>query len=68
MRWPTTTSARSTVACRTLPDVEGAVKLVLDAVAGFGPLQRYFDDPEVEEIWVNEPGRVFVARGRLAAS
>src|SRR5689334_12516232 len=31
-------------------------------VAGLGPLQRWFDDPEVEEIWVNEPGRVFVAR------
>lgn len=38
---------------------------VLDAVAGFGPLQRYLDDPDVEEIWVNEPGRVFIAqRGR----
>jgi pilus assembly protein CpaF len=32
------------------------------AVAGFGPLQPYFDDPEVEELWINEPGRVFVAR------
>jgi pilus assembly protein CpaF len=31
-------------------------------VAGFGPLQRYLDDPEVEEIWINEPSRVFVAR------
>ena len=38
------------------------VKSVLDAVAGFGPLQRYFDDPEVEEVWINAPGRVFVAR------
>jgi pilus assembly protein CpaF len=35
---------------------------VLDAVAGFGPLQRWLDDPEVEEIWINEPGKVFVAR------
>lgn len=35
---------------------------LVDAVVGFGPLQRYFDDPEVEEVWVNEPGRVFVAR------
>jgi pilus assembly protein CpaF len=35
---------------------------VYDAVAGLGPLQRYLDDPEIEEIWVNEPGRVFVAR------
>ncbi|MHB8340523.1 MAG: CpaF family protein [Mycobacteriales bacterium] len=36
---------------------------VYDAVAGFGPLQRYFDDRSIEEIWINEPGRVFVARG-----
>jgi len=46
-------------------DAESVVRDVLDRVAGFGPLQRYLDDPEVEEIWVNEPGRVFVAkRGR----
>ncbi|WP_239332833.1 CpaF family protein [Frankia sp. CiP3] len=37
-------------------------RLVHDAVAGFGPLQRHLDDPAVEEIWINEPGRVFVAR------
>ena len=24
--------------------------------------RRYLDDPTVEEIWINEPGRVFVAR------
>ena len=35
---------------------------MFDAVAGFGPLQTYLDDPTVEEIWINEPGRVFVAR------
>jgi pilus assembly protein CpaF len=35
---------------------------VEDAVAGFGPLQRYLDDPDVEELWINEPGKVFVAR------
>ena len=40
----------------------GGGRDVLDRVAGFGPLQRYLDDPEIEEIWVNEPGRVFVAR------
>lgn len=32
-------------------------------LAGYGPLQRYFDDPTIEEIWINNPGRVFVARG-----
>lgn len=39
------------------------VKSVFDSVAGFGPLQRYLDDPEVEEIWINGPAQVFVARG-----
>ena len=34
----------------------------LDAVSGFGPLQRSLDDPVVEELWINDPGRVFVAR------
>ena len=34
----------------------------VDAVAGLGPLQQYLDDPEVEEIWINAPTQVFVAR------
>ncbi|MEJ5946178.1 ATPase, T2SS/T4P/T4SS family [Pseudokineococcus basanitobsidens] len=46
-----------------LPEPAGVVKRVLDAVAGLGPLQDHLDDPEVEEIWINEPGKVFVARG-----
>ena len=48
-----------------LPDPRSTARQVYDAVAGFGPLQRYLDDPRIEEIWINEPGRVFVAkRGR----
>jgi pilus assembly protein CpaF len=43
-------------------DARATSRLVLDAVAGFGPLQRYLDDPTVEEIWINEPGKVFIAR------
>jgi pilus assembly protein CpaF len=39
-----------------------AVQRVLDEVAGLGPLQPYLDDPAVEEVWINEPGKVFVAR------
>ena len=53
----------------TLPPVldEGAtIKQVLDAVVGFGPLQPYLDDPEVEELWINEPGKVFVAKRGVA--
>src|SRR3954453_15429990 len=44
-------------------DHSATVRKVLDAVAGFGTLQPFLDDPEIEEIWVNSPGRVFVARG-----
>ncbi|GAB3434718.1 hypothetical protein GCM10027517_03090 [Phycicoccus ginsengisoli] len=50
----------------SLANVEDAVKSVLDAVAGYGPLQPYFDDPQVEEIWINEPTKVFIARGGVA--
>lgn len=45
-----------------LADASSAVKKVLAQLTGFGPLQQYFDDPSVEEIWINEPGKVFVAR------
>ncbi|MGY1661661.1 CpaF family protein [Geodermatophilus sp. SYSU D00705] len=51
-----------TSALPPIGDADSVVRDVLDRVAGFGPLQRHLDDPEVEEIWVNEPGRVFVAR------
>ena len=44
-----------------LVDKGDTARAVFDAVAGFGPLQRWLDDPTVEEIWINEPGRVFVA-------
>ena len=43
-------------------DTHDIAQQVHDRVAGFGPLQPFFDDPEVEEVWINEPGRVFIAR------
>jgi len=46
-----------------MDDRTAAAKSVLDSVAGLGPLQQYMDDPVVEEIWINEPAQVFVARG-----
>ena len=49
-----------------LADVDDTAKAILDTVAGYGPLQRYFDDPHIEEIWVNSPDRVFVAKGGRA--
>ncbi|GAA5033902.1 hypothetical protein GCM10023258_34150 [Terrabacter aeriphilus] len=49
-----------------LGDPRLAVHSILAVVAGYGPLQQYFDDPTVEEIWINEPSKVFVARGGIA--
>ncbi|WP_228373764.1 CpaF family protein [Demequina maris] len=46
-----------------VPDRDGLVRAVTDAVAGLGPLQPLLDDPTVEEIWVNAPHEVYVARG-----
>ncbi|HEU5034539.1 MAG TPA: ATPase, T2SS/T4P/T4SS family [Mycobacteriales bacterium] len=51
-----------TSALPPLPDARQTARRIYDAVAGFGPLQTYLDDPSIEEIWVNEPGRVFVAQ------
>ena len=43
-------------------DTGAMVGELVARVAGFGPLQPFLDDPEVEEIWINDPSRVFVAR------
>jgi pilus assembly protein CpaF len=43
-------------------DVDAMVGELVARVSGFGPLQPFLDDPTVEEIWINDPSRVFVAR------
>lgn len=45
-----------------LADEEHARGTVLAALTGYGPLQPFLDDPEVEEVWVNDANRVFIAR------
>jgi pilus assembly protein CpaF len=45
-----------------LLDPQETIREVHHHISGFGPLQVYFDDPEVEEIWINEPSRVFIAK------
>jgi len=45
-----------------LVDRAAATRAVEDAVGGLGPLQQYLDDDDVEEIWINSPAEVFVAR------
>ena len=39
-----------------------AARQIVATITGFGVLQPLFDDPEVEEIWINGPQRVFAAR------
>ncbi|WP_110206218.1 CpaF family protein [Nocardioides daejeonensis] len=46
----------------SLSDPAAMVVELMARVAGFGSLQPYLDDPTVEEVWINEPSRVFVAR------
>ncbi|MFW7414351.1 CpaF family protein [Demequina sp. SO4-18] len=45
-----------------LSDPGSAARSLMDNVSGLGPLQRYLDDPEIEEVWINSPTQVFVAR------
>lgn len=52
-----------------LPDLGesgGAIRRLVDTVSGFGPLQPFLDDDRVEEIWVNEPGKVFVSKSGVS--
>lgn len=46
-----------------IEDEAASVQDVLASVSGFGALQPLLDDPEIEEIWLNGPDRIFVARG-----
>ncbi|WP_200951079.1 Flp pilus assembly complex ATPase component TadA [Nocardioides sp. Root140] len=46
----------------SVPDPQGVVGELVARVSGFGPLQPYLDDPSVEEVWINDPSQVFVAR------
>lgn len=50
---------------RDLPpliDKDQVRKLVVDNIVGYGPLQALMEDPSVEEVWINGPGKVFCAR------
>lgn len=51
-----------TGAVAPLADPDAVVGELLARVSGFGPLQPLLEDPTVEEIWINDPTRVFVAR------
>lgn len=45
-----------------LLDEHQAAREILASITGFGALQPFFDDPDIEEIWINGPAQVFIAR------
>jgi pilus assembly protein CpaF len=45
-----------------LADEAEVARQVVAALTGLGALQPLLDDPAIEEIWINGPDRVFVAR------
>ncbi|TAL43941.1 MAG: CpaF family protein [Salinibacterium sp.] len=49
-----------------LADETQAAKEIVATLTGFGPLQPFFDDDTIEEIWINSPDAVFIARNGVA--
>lgn len=49
-----------------LLDEHQATREIIASLTGFGALQTFFDDPGVEEIWINGPSQVFIARNGVA--
>ncbi|MFC9559923.1 hypothetical protein [Agromyces sp. NPDC056965] len=43
-----------------LGDELGTTRDVVASITGYGQLQPFFDDHEVEEIWINAPNRPFM--------
>ncbi len=50
----------------TLQDELDLRKSAEDRLFGFGALQPLLDDHTIEEIWINGPGQVFIARSGIA--
>ncbi|KQP55820.1 hypothetical protein [Agreia sp. Leaf283] len=49
-----------------LADEAVAAREVVASLTGFGALQPLLDDPGIEEIWINAPDKVFVARNGVS--
>lgn len=52
-----------------LTSVKGENKALVDILSeltGLGALQPLLDDPEIEEIWINSPDRIFIARNGVS--
>ncbi|WP_309709737.1 ATPase, T2SS/T4P/T4SS family [Pseudolysinimonas sp.] len=49
-----------------IADEQAAARTIIAAVTGLGPLQPLLDDPTVEEVWINAPDRIFIARNGVS--
>jgi pilus assembly protein CpaF len=49
-----------------LADEALATREVVASLTGFGALQPLLDDPSIEEVWINSPSKVFVARNGVS--
>lgn len=45
-----------------IADEAAVTRQVVASLTGFGAIQQFLDDPTIEEIWINGPDRVFIAR------
>jgi pilus assembly protein CpaF len=45
-----------------IADEREAARQIVASLTGFGALQLYLDDPDIEEVWINAPDRIFIAR------
>lgn len=49
------------------PSLEASLRSSLKlSLSGFGQLQPFLDDPEIEEIWINSESEIFVAKNGVA--
>ncbi len=49
-----------------LADEADATAQLIATLTGFGPLQPLLDDPDIEELWINAPDAVYVARAGVS--
>lgn len=53
--------SESLTVARATPDIFKAVA----SQAHFGAIHEFLDDPTIEEIWINSPSRIFIARNGI---
>ena len=61
-RCAATTTSPTRAGFEPIDDEEACEREVLATLSGYGPLDPYLTDPTVEELWINAPDRIFVAR------